>query len=78
MILTPRQCRAARGLLKMSQAQLASEAEIALSSLRDFETDNARRPASAATVNALAATLERLGVVLIAADRRGGEGVRLR
>jgi transcriptional regulator with XRE-family HTH domain len=36
--MTPSQCRAARGLLDWTQAQLAESARVGLSTVRGFET----------------------------------------
>lgn len=38
-MLTPAQCRSARGWLNWTQAELAKEASVGLSTLRDFEAE---------------------------------------
>lgn len=73
--ITPGQCRAARGLLDISQTQLAEAAEVSLSAVRDFETG--QRQPRRATLAALRRALEEAGVEFIAANG-GGEGVRRR
>jgi transcriptional regulator with XRE-family HTH domain len=59
-MITPAQSRAARALLAMSQVKLAKLAELGLSSVRDFETDN--RAVSADIVAAITSALNRAGV----------------
>jgi len=39
-MITPAQCRAARGLLKWTQADLARAARISKDTVRDFELEN--------------------------------------
>lgn len=59
-MMTPAQCRAARGLLQWSQDQLANAAEVGVVTVRQFETEKAepRR----ATLAAIQRTLEDFGV----------------
>ena len=71
--ITPGQCRAARGLLNISQRELAEAAEVSLSAIQDFETE-ARRPRPA-TLKAIQEAIESAGVELIPLNG-GGEGVR--
>lgn len=71
--ISPSQCRAARGLLNISQRELAEAAEVSLSAIQDFETE-ARQP-RAATLKAIQAALEAAGVEFIPLNG-GGEGVR--
>lgn len=73
--ITPGQCRAARGLLNISQRQLADAAEVSLSAIQDFETE-ARKP-RAATLKAIEDALENAGVEFIPVNG-GGAGVRHR
>lgn len=71
--ITPGQCRAARGLLNISQRELAEAAEVSLSAIQDFETET-RQPRPA-TLKAIQEAIETAGVELIPLNG-GGEGVR--
>lgn len=73
--ITARQCRAARGLLGISQRELAEAASVSLSAILDFETGT-RNPRPA-TLAALRRAFEDAGVVFIPING-GGQGVRLR
>jgi DNA-binding XRE family transcriptional regulator len=74
MPLTPAQCRAARALLDWTQDELAERAEVSRSTIRGFESGQhaLQRSTAAAMCRALAAG----GVILVEADRDGGQGVR--
>jgi transcriptional regulator with XRE-family HTH domain len=72
--MTPAQCRAARGLLEITQSQLADAADLGLSTVVDFEKK--RRQVSLGAVEAMQSALERAGIEFI--DENGGEGLRLR
>ena len=74
-MLVPAQCRAARTLLGLPQLALAREARVALRTLINFE--RGRRNPQAATLQAITAALERLGIELIA-ENGGGVGARVR
>lgn len=72
--MTPEQCRAARGLVNWTQAELAVEARVGLSTVRNFEAGR-----SVPVVNNLAAiraVLEAAGVVF--KNNGDGPGVHLR
>jgi DNA-binding transcriptional regulator YiaG len=71
----PSQCRAARALVELTQAELATAAGIGLSTVVDFE--KARRDVSESARRAIRDALERAGVKFIGANG-GGPGVRLR
>jgi transcriptional regulator with XRE-family HTH domain len=76
--MTPSQCRAARELLALTQAELAALADRGLSTVRDFETS--RREVPAETVQAIADALTRAGVEFIKDGSNSGPagpGVRL-
>lgn len=73
--MTPAQCRAARGLVDWSQADLASAANVGLSTLRNFEAG--RSAPMANNLAALRAALESAGVILVE-ENGEGPGVRLR
>ena len=69
------QCRGARGLLDLTQPELAAAAGLGLSTIVDFE--RARRPVSKEAIAMIRAALERGGVEFID-ENGGGAGVRLR
>ena len=73
--MTPAQCRAARGLLEITQSQLAGAAGLGLSTVVDFEKE--RRRVSNVAVEAICAALEQAGIEFIE-ENGGGEGLRLR
>ncbi|MFG1381253.1 helix-turn-helix domain-containing protein [Xanthobacter versatilis] len=73
--MTPAQCRAARGLVDWSQADLASAANVGLSTLRNFEAG--RSIPMANNLSAIRAALEAAGVIFVA-ENGEGPGVRLR
>lgn len=73
--MTPAQSRAARGLLSMTQTELASAAKLGQSTVIDFERE--RRVVSESSIAAIRTTLEAAGVEFIEPNG-GGAGVRLR
>jgi transcriptional regulator with XRE-family HTH domain len=74
-LLSPEQCRAARGLLDWTQEELAEQADVSRSTIRDFE--NGRHHLHPTTAAQVVAALERGGALLIPSDE-AGPGVRLR
>jgi hypothetical protein len=74
-ILSASQCRGARGLLSMTQPQLASAARLGLSTIVDFE--KRRREVSNEAKVSIRQALESAGVEFID-ENGGGPGVRLR
>jgi len=56
-MISPAQCRAARGFLNWTQADLAREAQVGKNTLIDFE--QAKRPTRPATIIALEKSLHR-------------------
>jgi DNA-binding XRE family transcriptional regulator len=74
-ILSASQCRGARGLLSMTQPQLASAARLGLSTIVDFE--KRRREVSNEAKVSIRQALEGAGVEFID-ENGGGPGVRLR
>ena len=73
--LSPEQCRAARGLLDWTQEELAENAKVSRSTIRDFE--NGRHCLHPSTEAQVIAALERGGALLIPSGD-AGPGVRLR
>lgn len=61
--MTPEQCRAARGWLDWSQDDLASAANVSLSTVRDFE--KGRHVPIANNLAAMKAALEAQGIVFV-------------
>ena len=76
--LTPAQCRAARSLLGLQQAEIADLARVARKTLADFE--GGKSSPQPRTLETIKAALEKAGAVFLAADEitAGGPGVRLR
>jgi transcriptional regulator with XRE-family HTH domain len=74
-MISPAQCRAARGLLDWSQQILAVEAGVGVVTIRQLEGSN-QQPRRA-TLAVVKAALERAGVEFID-ENGGGAGVRLR
>ena len=72
--ITSGQCRAARGLIEMTQTELAALANLGLSTIVDFE--KARRDVSREAKESIRKALEKAGVQFIAKNG-GGPGVRL-
>ena len=74
-MITPAQCRAARGLLDWTQQRLADEARVGVVTVRQLEAgDTAPRRA---TLEVIQRALEKSGVQLIN-QNGGGPGVRFR
>ena len=74
-MITPSQCRAARGLLDWTQEDLAEAAHIGIATLRQFERGHAE--SRQATLAVLRRALEDAGVEFIN-ENGGGPGVRHR
>jgi transcriptional regulator with XRE-family HTH domain len=75
MKFSPNQCRAARGLLGMTQALLAHKSGVSLRTIISFEL-GARQPMPA-NLRAIRGALEAAGAIFIDANGEG-PGVRLR
>jgi DNA-binding transcriptional regulator YiaG len=73
--LTPGQCKAARALLELTQGELATAANLGLSTIVDFEKK--RRQVSIAAIQTIREALVAHGVEFID-ENGGGPGVRLR
>jgi transcriptional regulator with XRE-family HTH domain len=74
-MITPSQCRAARGLLDWTQQELADKARVGIVTVRQLEagTNQPRR----ATLEVIRRCFEAAGIEFIDEDG-GGPGVRLR
>ena len=68
-MLTPEQCRAARGLLNWSQPQLAERAGVGLSTVRSFEVG--RHQPIRANLAAMQAVFEAEGIEFTNGDEPG-------
>ena len=73
--LTPAQCRAGRGLLDLTQEELAARAGLARSTVRDFE--GGRHCLHRASAAQVIRVFDEAGVILLGPDELG-PGVRLR
>jgi transcriptional regulator with XRE-family HTH domain len=76
-MIEPAQIRAARGLLALSQAELAKMASLSVASVKRLETAAGLRGA-AETVWKIQKALEAAGVEFIPEEAGRGPGVRLR
>jgi transcriptional regulator with XRE-family HTH domain len=76
-VIEPAQIRAARGLLALSQAELARMASLSVASVKRLETATGLRGA-AETVWKIEKALEAAGVEFIPEEGGRGPGVRLR
>ena len=74
-MLTPAQCRAARGLIKWTQDDLAHQAEVGVVTIRNFE--NGHVATHKGSLLLIRNAFEKAGVEFIDANG-GGPGVRLR
>ena len=74
-IVIPAQIRAGRALLDWSQDDLAKAAEVALTSVRDLESQ--KRAADSGTAAAVRRTLENEGIEFLPGTAHSGPGVRL-
>ena len=73
-MITPEQCRAARGLLGWTQQVLANKAEVGVVTLRQFELR--QKTPRRASLHMIQQTLEKGGVQFFGGDSAGGVGVR--
>lgn len=74
--MTPEQCRAARGWLGWSQQQLADNAHVGLSTVRDFEAK--RRQPITNNIAAMQKALEDAGIDLMFRNDGSASGITAR
>lgn len=74
-MISPAQCRAARALVEMDQAALASASNVSRNTIVDFE--KGRRVPTTNNLAAIRAALEGAGVIFVE-ENGEGPGVRLR
>ncbi len=74
-MISPAQCRAARGLLGWTQAELAATAHVGATTVRQFEQGSV--PPRHATLVVIRMAFESAGVEFIA-ENGGGPGLRLK
>ena len=72
-MLSPEQCRAARGWLGWSQEELSKRARIGHSTLKDFESG--KRVPMRNNLEALRSTLEAVGIKLLFDDAGSPSGI---
>lgn len=77
-MLTAAQIRAARALINWSGPRLAAEASLSLPTIRRMESELGPGRSTLDNVNAVERALEKAGVIFIAADAKGGPGVRIK
>ena len=75
-MLTPEQCRAARGLLAWSQLELAQKAQVGVITPHQLEAGSSR--SRRATLDVIRRAFEAAGIEFNDRDERAGPGVRLR
>lgn len=75
--MTPKQCRAARALLKWSQSELADKASVGLSTVRDFEKE--RHIPIENNLRAMITAFDSKGIQFLeTGDTAAGQGVTLK
>jgi transcriptional regulator with XRE-family HTH domain len=77
-MILPLQIRAARVLLGLTQAQLASRSGIGLATLKRIESAGTELTGTAQTMSRIQKALEAAGVTFIDQEGEQGPGVRLR
>jgi transcriptional regulator with XRE-family HTH domain len=76
MVLTPAQCRAARGLAAWSQDQLAKHADVGNSTVRDFE--KGRRVPLDENLAAIVTAFEKAGVIFESDGKHVGVKLKIK
>ena len=75
-MITPEQCRAARGLLAWSQLELAQKARVGVVTVHQLEAGSSQSRRS--TLDVIRRAFEAAGVEFIDQDESTGPGVRFR
>ena len=77
-MIRPIQIRAARGLVGLSQTELAKLAKIGLATLQRIEAASSDLRGNVQTIEKLERALEAAGIIFIDQDDKHGPGVRLK
>jgi transcriptional regulator with XRE-family HTH domain len=77
-MISPSQIRAARGLLDISQAELAIRSGVGLATIRRIENSARELRVTVQVLLRLQHALESAGIIFIDQDTQAGPGVRLR
>jgi transcriptional regulator with XRE-family HTH domain len=77
-MIFPIQIRAARGLVGLSQQDLAEHASVSLGTIKRIEAAGIELSGTAQTMARIQRALENAGIIFIDQDGEGGPGVRLR
>jgi len=75
VIMSPEQCRAARGWLEWSQQELADRAHVGISTVRDFEAG--RRQTIANNLDAIRHAIEAAGIRFRFRSDGGAAGIEI-
>ena len=77
-VILPVQIRAARVLLGLSQADLATRASIGVGTVKRIEAARTELTGTVQTLSRIQNALEDAGIIFLNQDEAGGPGVRLR
>jgi transcriptional regulator with XRE-family HTH domain len=77
-MIHPNQIRAARGLLDITQNELARRSEVGLATLRRLESSTGELRVTVQVLLRIQRALESAGIIFIDQDGHTGPGVRLR
>ena len=77
-MIYPSQIRAARGLIDISQTELAARAGLGLATIKRIENSDEDLRANLQTVIRIRKALEAAGIIFIDQDEKHGPGLRLK
>ena len=77
-MITASQIRAARGLLAISQTELAARAGVGMATVKRLESSTEELRGNVQTIVSVRRAFEKAGVVFIDQDDKQGPGVRLK